>query len=73
MTTMEHSAPDPAAAGHDRSAIQVPEKRTPFTGQEKDTTQDFPWFTDTAGEWRYLFGGKATFDMLSEQSRLAGD
>ncbi|MHC1769281.1 MAG: hypothetical protein AB9869_34205 [Verrucomicrobiia bacterium] len=48
------------------------ERRTPFTSQETDTTQDFAWFTDTAGEWRYLFDGKATFGMVSAESRLAG-
>ena len=48
------------------------EKRTPFTATETDDLpQNFPWFPGTDGKW-YVFDGRETFDMVSDEPRVAG-
>src|SRR5512141_2817420 len=80
VNTMKYSALYAVAAGFALSTMLLPEtalaeKKTLFTSTETDTGRDFPWFTGASPmpptEF-YMFGGTATFNMTSKESRVAG-
>ena len=74
---MKYSALYPVVAGLALGAMLLPatalaEKKTAFTSTETDKTQNFPWFANGPATELYMFDGKATFDMVSSDSRVAG-
>ena len=74
---MKHSALYPIVAGLVLGGMlltgtALAETKTPFTATETDKTQNFPWLPDASGTGFYMFGGSATFEMESEDSRVAG-
>ena len=74
---MKYSALYSLVAGLALGAMLLPgtalaEKRTPFTSTENDDMpQNFPWFPGTDGKW-YVFDGRETFEMVSDEPRVAG-
>ena len=73
---MKYSALYPIVAGLALSAMLLPatalaEKKTPFEATETDAPWNFNFFLGSDGNL-HVFDGKATFDMASDEPRVAG-